>query len=118
MDLSKAFDTISHELLIAKLYVYGFNNESLELILDYVSNRWQRTKICGNISSWAELLQGVPQDSVLGPLLFNIDINDLYHLTEFTYACNFPDDTTFFACNSDFEYLMERLEHGTKLAIE
>ena len=63
MDLSKAFDAINHELLIAKLYAYRLNKESLELILDYLSNRWQRTKICGNFSSWAELLQGVPQGS-------------------------------------------------------
>ena len=50
MDLSKAFDTINHELLIAKLRAYGFNKESLELILDYLFNGWQRTKICDNFS--------------------------------------------------------------------
>ena len=118
MDLSKAFDTINHELLIVKLHAYGFNKESLEFILDYLSNRWQRTKICDNFSSWAELLQGVPQGSVLGPLLFNIYINDLFFLTECTDVCNFADDTIFFARDMDLKHLMERLEHDTKLAIE
>ena len=118
MDLSKAFDTVNHELLIAKLHAYGFSKESLDIILGYLSDRWQRTKISVNVSSWAELLQGVPQGSVLGPLLFNIYINDLFYLTEMTGVCNFADDTTFFACDSDLKHLMERLEHDTKLAIE
>ena len=66
MDLSKAFDTINHQLLIAKLHAYGFDKSSLTLILSYLSNRWQRTKINLSFSSWSELLQGVPQGSVLG----------------------------------------------------
>ena len=61
MDLSKAFATINNELLIAKLHAYSFNKESLERILDYLSNRWQRTKIWDNFSPWAEILQRVPQ---------------------------------------------------------
>ena len=65
MDLSKAFDTINHQLLIAKLHAYGFDKSSLTLILSYLSNRWQRTKINLSFSSWSELLQGVPQGSVL-----------------------------------------------------
>ena len=70
MDLSKAFDTINHELLIAKLEAYGFGNKSLKLLHSYLSNRWQRTKVNTSFSSWTELILGVPQGSVLGHLLF------------------------------------------------
>ena len=75
MDLSKAFDTLNHDLLLAKLNAYGFSTDSLALIRSYLKNRWQRTKINTAFSSWTELLLRVPQGSVLGPLMFNIYIN-------------------------------------------
>ena len=77
MDLSKAFDTINHELLIAKLYAYGFSKDALKLIHSYLSDRWQRTKVNKSFSSWSALLKGVPQGSVLGPILFNIYLNNI-----------------------------------------
>ena len=63
MDLSKAFDTINHELLIAKLHAYGFSTDALEVLLSYLQDRWQRAKINTTFSSWTQLLQGVSQRS-------------------------------------------------------
>ena len=101
--LVKAFDTLNHKLLIAKLHSYGFNRDSLKLINDYLSIRWQMTKINKSFSSWAELIQGVPQGSVLGPLLFNFYLDDLFYLAECNEVCNFADDATFFACGKDMK---------------
>ena len=118
MDLSKAFDTLNHELLIAKLSAYGFNNESLKLIQFYFTKRWQRTKINKTFSRWIELLQGLPHGSVSGPLLFDIFLNDVFFLVDYTEVCNFADDTTFFACDKDLGSLINRLEHDSFLAVE
>ena len=72
MDLSKAFDCMNHELLLAKMHAYGFGKSALKTIHSYLTNRWQRVKINYSFSSWEELLLGVPQGSVLGPLLFKV----------------------------------------------
>ena len=116
IDLSKAFDTINHDLLVAKLHTNGFSNDSLKLLYSYLKNRWYRTKINHKFSSQKELSQGVPQGSVLGLLLFNIYLNHLFFLPGFTDLCNFADDTTFYACDTDLNSLIKRLEHDSFLA--
>ena len=70
-DPSKAFDCLSHDLLTAKLHAYGFDLASLKILQDYLTNRKQKTKVDSFYSSWEKILSGVPQDSILGPLLFN-----------------------------------------------
>ena len=118
MDLSKAFDTINHELLIAKLYAYGLDRKSVLLIRNYLTNRWHRTKINSSFSSSQSLINGVPQGSVLGPLLFNIYLNDLFYFIEETEASNYADDTNIHACDMNLNNLLKRLEHDALIAVE
>ena len=93
MDLSKAFDTINHPLLLAKLHAYGFSKQALAVICSYLSNRKQRIKINNVFSSWKDVILGVLQGSVLGLLLFNIYLNDLFFILKDVGMCNFADDT-------------------------
>ena len=118
MDLSKAFDCMNHELLLAKLYAYGFGKKSIKTIHNYLKNRWQRVKINHSFSQWTELLLGVPQGSVLGPLLFNIYLNDLIWFIENGEVCNYADDTTPFSCNNDLNILKSNLEIDCSNAID
>ena len=117
MDLSKAFDTINHELLIAKLYAYGFSKDALKLIHSYLSDRWQRTKINKPFSSWSALLKRVPQGSVLGPVLFNIYLNDIFYFLH-RNICNFADDTTPYVCNKSLKFVLEQLEEQSNIALK
>ena len=81
IDQSKAFDSLQHDLLLAKLNAYGFIYKSIKLISSFLSERRFRTKINSESSDWEDLLISVPQGSVLGPLLFNISMCGLFLFT-------------------------------------
>ena len=89
---------LRHDLLIAKLEACGLDNGSLNLLLDYVSFRKQRTKVGSAYSKWSKVRRGIPQGSILGPLLFNIFINDIFMIIEQSDICNFADDNTLYSC--------------------
>ena len=78
MDLLNVFDTINHELLIAKLHAYGFSIEAFEVLLRYLQERLQRVKIDTTFSSYTQLIPEVPQESILCPMLFNIYTNYVF----------------------------------------
>ena len=118
MDLSKASDLLKHDLLIVNLPTYRFDIKTLKLLHCYLTQRWKRTKVNSDFSTSLELLQGVSQASVLGPILFNVYLNGFFYLTEMTQVCNSADDTTFYVCDKNLNALINRLEHDTALAVE
>ena len=114
-DLSKAFDCIPHDLIIAKLEAYGFHIDTLKLIHDYLSNRKQRVKVNDAYSSWKDIFYGVPQGSILGPLLFNIHLCDLFYFLEDLDIASYADDTTIYTVSEKKESVIRALETSSSL---
>ena len=102
-DPSKAFDCLNHDLLIAKLNAYGFRLPALRLIHDYLLNRKQRTRINNSYSTWTKIVFWVPHGSILGPLLFNIFLADLFFIVNSTDIANYTDDNKPYATAYDID---------------
>ena len=93
-DLSKAFDCLPHDLIIAKLHAYGFDKASLRLMHSYLTDRYQRVKINNSYSLWSLIRHGVPQGSSLGPILFNIFSCDVFFMVGNIDIASYVDDNT------------------------
>ena len=118
MDLSKAFDCLPHDLLLLKLEADGLSSSSLKLIKNYLSNRKQCVRVGSSLSNWQNIYKGVPQGSILGPILFNIFINDIFHFTTNSSLYNYADDNTLSYANRDIDTVISTLEKDSLALIE
>ena len=118
MDLPKAFDCIPHDLLLAKLHTYGLSMDAIAFIYSYMKRRKQGVKINDTESLFKILLSGVTQGSILGPILFNIFINDLLFFINEAKLANFANDNTIYVPKSDLNELLRLLEKESEVAIK
>ena len=117
MDLSKAFDCLPHNILLSKLAAYGLSRYSTKLLENYLTNRQPQVKIGDSLSSWSDIHKGV-QGSILGPLLFNVFINDIFYFVDQSSLYNYADDNTLSFATPDFRKLISVLETESNSLID
>ena len=111
LDLSKAFDSISHEDLVEKMLSLGFSNEANALIASFLNKRIQKVNVNGIFSDWIEIKRGVPQGTVLGPLLLNLYLNDIQErLNEGFFLVQYADDCMVLSSSKFSEDALNRLQ--------
>ncbi len=115
IDFRKAFDTVDHQCLTTKLPHYGVENTELKWIEDYLSNRSQIVSFEGENSREEKISFGVPQGSILGPLLFLIHVNDLHHQIEKSSIIMYADDTVLLFSDKNEAEIEETINHDAKM---
>ena len=118
MDLSKAFDCISHDLTIAKLAAYGLDDKASKLLFSYLKNRKECVLINNTYSNFENIITGVLQDWIFGLLLFGFSINNVFFFIESSSIHNFSDDNTLSAWANTISYLINKLESDTNIAVK
>ena len=109
LDLSKAFDTINHTILINNLQCYGVRGSACNWFVSYLQNRKQYVVYNKTESDYKEIYCGVPQGSILGPLLFILYINDIEHVSDIIKPILFVDDTSLFHSHTCFNTLIQEV---------
>ena len=115
IDLEKAFDTVNHKILVEKLEFYGVRGVTKQWFSSYLSNRQQRVKLEGATSSSLSVTCGVPQGSILGPLLFLIYINDMKNSVKNSILHHFADDTNLLCSDADEKSLRKKMNEDLRL---